>query len=116
MNSAKIKQQKKDRRHKRIRSKVFGTAERPRLSFNKSNKYLRAQVIDDEQGVTLAAAMSGGAKGKTQTELAHALGKELAKKTKTKKITTVVFDRGGALYTGKVKAFADGAREEGLNF
>ena len=98
----------------RIRAKVFGTAKRPRLSFFKSNKYIYGELIDDEKGVTLFGASSRGIKGKTQIEQAHNNGAALAKKAHTKKIETIVFDRGGFLYTGKVKAFAEGAREGGL--
>ncbi len=107
MNTSKIKQQKIARRHKRIRSRVSGTLERPRLSVFKSQKYLYAQIIDDTKGHTLAA--SKGVK-------AEEVGKDIAKKAITAKIKKVVFDRGGYLYIGKIKTIADSAREGGLEF
>ncbi len=106
----------RERRHKRIRAKVFGTAEKPRLSVHKSNTAVFAQLIDDEKGVTLAAVSSRKVKGKTVAERAFETGKEIAKLAGGKKIEKVVFDRGGFIYTGKVKAIADGAREGGLKF
>lgn len=107
MNTSKQKQLKISRRHKKIRSILSGTALRPRLSVFKSNKFLYAQLIDDEKGNTLAQANSHDAKK---------VGDEIAKKAKTLKIDKVVFDRGGYLYTGKIKLIADSAREGGLNF
>ena len=107
MNISKQKQLKIERRHKRIRSKVSGTAERPRLSVFKSHKFLYAQIIDDTKGHTLAQANSDDAKK---------VGIEIAKKAKAIKIVKVVFDRGGYLYTGKIKSIADSAREGGLEF
>ena len=104
------------RRKIRIRAKVRGTAERPRLAIFKSHRYIYAQVIDDDKGTTLAAADSRTAKGKTPVERAKEVGIEIAKKAKTAKITKVVFDRGGFLYTGKIKMVADAAREGGLEF
>lgn len=112
----KIKKIQRDRRRKRIRAKVFGTAEKPRLSVFKSNRYLSAQLIDDAKGLTLAAASSKGAKGKSALERAKAAGIELAGLAKAKKIESVVFDRGGYIYTGAVAALAEGAREAGLKF
>lgn len=106
----------RDRRRKRIRAKVFGTAERPRLSIYKSNVAMYAQIINDEQGVTVAAASSLKMKGKNKTESAKSVGAEVAKMAKSKGITKVVFDRGGFIYTGRVQAIADGAREGGLEF
>ncbi|MFC1775596.1 50S ribosomal protein L18 [Patescibacteria group bacterium] len=111
-----IKTQKKIRRHARIRAKVAGTASRPRLSVFKSNMQISAQLIDDENGVTLGAVNDKSAKGKTKTERAHEAGVQIAKIAKDKKIDTVVFDRGGYIFTGRVKAFAEGAREGGLKF
>ncbi|HEY1037443.1 MAG TPA: 50S ribosomal protein L18 [Candidatus Paceibacterota bacterium] len=105
----------RDRRRKRIRAKISGTAERPRLSVYKSNAYIYAQVIDDSKGVTLAAASSMNAKG-NKTEAAKAVGAELAKLAKSKGISKIVFDRGGFIFTGRVRALADGAREGGLEF
>jgi large subunit ribosomal protein L18 len=107
MNTSKQKQQKIERRHKKIRSTLSGTAERPRLSVFKSHKYLYVQLIDDVKGHTLAQANSDDAK---------TIGVEIAKKAKALKIEKVVFDRGGYLYTGKIKAIADSAREGGLQF
>jgi large subunit ribosomal protein L18 len=100
------------RRHSRIRAKIFGTAERPRLAVFKSNRYIYGQIIDDSKGKTLVANSSLG-KGKTD---AKAVGVEIAKLAKAKGFEKVVFDRGGFLYTGQVKLFADGAREGGLIF
>ena len=116
MAHVKEKKQKRERRHGRIRAKIVGTGSRPRLAVHKSNTRMRAQIIDDIKGVTLASIVSKEHKNKTMTEEASEAGKELAKAALLKKITTVVFDRGGFLYTGKVKAFADGAREGGLKF
>ena len=116
MNATKDKKQRRERRHARVRAKISGTKERPRLSVFKSNKYLYAQVIDDDKGVTLASATSVDEKGKTMTDRAKETGLSLAKKAKEKKIEKVIFDKGGFLYTGKIKALADGAREGGLIF
>lgn len=116
MNSVKEKHAHRVRRHKRIRTRVKGTSVRPRLSVYKSNQCLYAQLIDDEKGTTLAAAFSKGLSGKNMTERSASLGKDVAKKAKTKKINNVVFDRGGFLYAGNIKAFADAARESGLTF
>lgn len=103
----------------RIRGKVSGTAERPRLAIFKSQKYIYVQVIDDAAGRTLAAASSrdgeAGAKG-ANAAAAKAVGALIAKRAKDKGIKLVVFDRGGYLYHGNVKALADAARENGLEF
>jgi large subunit ribosomal protein L18 len=107
MNTSKLKQMKIARRHKRIRAAISGTKERPRLSVFRSNKFIYAQLIDDEAGKTFAEAHDADA---------TKVGKELAKKAKALKIDKVVFDRGGYLYTGKIKAVADAAREGGLVF
>lgn len=104
------------RRHARIRAKVFGTGEMPRLSVFKSNKYISAQIIDDEKGVTLASVHSKTIKGKTMKEKSELAGVAIAELAKTKKVSKVVFDRGGFIYTGNVKALADGARKGGLQF
>ncbi len=112
----KIKKIQRDRRRKRIRAKIFGTSEKPRLSVFRSNKYITAQLIDDFRGVTLASATSRGAKGKSVLEKAKAVGAEIAEQAKQKKISKAVFDRGGYLYTGSVSAVADGARGAGLKF
>ena len=100
----------------RIRGKISGTADRPRMSVFRSNKGIYVQVIDDLAGVTLAAASSKGLEGGTKTEVAAKVGKEIAKKAQEKGITEVVFDRNGYLYHGRVKSLADAAREGGLKF
>lgn len=110
------KTEKRNRRHARIRARVFGTAECPRLSVFKSNKHISAQLIDDQNAVTLASFHSRDAKGKFLSERAKEVGVAIAEKAKAKKVEKVVFDRGGFLYTGNVKAVADGAREGGLKF
>ncbi len=102
-----IKTGKRARRQKRIRATISGTAERPRLSVFKSNKFLYAQLIDDDAGVTLAT--SSGAD-------ATKVGEDLAKRSLAKKISTVVFDRGGYVYRGKVALLAESARKGGLKF
>lgn len=111
-----VKLQKRTRRRKRIRAKIKGDASCPRLAIFKSNKYLYAQVIDDNKGVTIAAVSDKKLNGKTKTERSKAAGLEIAKMAKAKKIEKVVFDRGGFIYTGRVRALADGAREGGLKF
>ncbi len=110
------KTQKRERRHTRVRAKVVGTAERPRLSVYKSNTRVIAQIIDDERGVTIAAVSSSEEKGKTPRERAEMAAKTLAKMAGEKKVTKVVFDRGGFQYLGTLKAFADAARAAGLIF
>lgn len=104
------------RRHARVRARVEGTAEKPRLAVYKSNTRLTAQVIDDTAGKTLFAVSSAAEKGKTPRERAEAAAKTLAKLAAGKGVTKVVFDRGGFLYAGTIKAFADAAREAGLSF
>lgn len=101
----------------RIRKKVSGTSERPRLSVFRSNKQIYCQLIDDTHGVTVASAHSRGitAQG-TKIEVAKEVGKALAAAAVAKGISSVVFDRGGYLYHGRVKSLADGAREGGLVF
>lgn len=116
MKNVNIKKNKIERRHKKIRAKVFGTADKPRLSVYRSNKYIYGQLINDEKATTLLSLSSMKVKGKTFTERCTETGKEIAKQALAKKITSVVFDRGGFKYTGRVKAFADGAREGGLKF
>ncbi|MBL7924371.1 MAG: 50S ribosomal protein L18 [Bacteroidia bacterium] len=103
----------------RIRKTIKGTPERPRLSVYRSNKAIYAQVIDDTKGVTIVAASSreSGVDVKVnKVEQAQSVGKILAEKAKAAGVTSVVFDRGGYLYHGRVKALADGAREAGLQF
>jgi len=105
-----------DRRKARVRAKISGTPERPRLSIFKSHYYIYAQVIDDTKGRTLCAADSRQAKGKTPTDRAKEVGVLIAKAAKAAKIDAVVYDRGGYLYAGKIKIVADAAREGGLKF
>jgi large subunit ribosomal protein L18 len=111
--------QARERRHRRVRGKLFGTAERPRLVVFRSNRGIEAQLVDDLEGKTLAAAswlqLKKGFKG-SKTEQAAEVGKLLAQKAKQANVETVVFDRGGYLYHGRVKALADAAREGGLKF
>jgi len=104
---------------KRIRSKVSGTAERPRMSIYRSNAEVYVQLIDDVKGVTILAASTRDkdfARTGNKVEQAKAIGTEIAKKAIAKGLTTVVFDRGGYLYHGRVQALAEGAREGGLKF
>jgi large subunit ribosomal protein L18 len=105
------------RRHSRVRGKVRGTAERPRLAVFRSSTHTYAQVIDDTAGRTLAAVSTVNLKtGKNDVSAAVAVGKEIAAKAVSAGITKVVFDRGGYIYHGRVKALADAAREAGLEF
>ena len=114
----------KDRlkRHKRVRSKVKGTAETPRLCVYRSTTHIYAQIIDDVKGNTLVTAstldkeIKGTLEGKDKKAQAYAVGELIAKKAKAKKITAVVFDRGCYLYTGRVENLAEGARKGGLTF
>ena len=111
------KNEARKRRHARIRKVVNGTAEAPRLNIFRSNTHIFAQVIDDTKGVTLASASSVDMKLKSNNAEACAkVGTEIAKRAKKAGITKVVFDRGGYLYHGRVKALADAAREAGLEF
>lgn len=104
-------------RKNRVRAKVTGTAARPRLSVTVSNKHISAQLIDDEKQHTVAASTTVGAKQTgTMSELAAVVGADIAKKAKKAKITTVVFDRNGRQYAGRLSALADAARKEGLEF
>ena len=103
------------RRKARTRAKIFGTSDRPRLSVFKSHKNMYAQIIDDAAGRTLVSADTREL-GMKPVERAKALGLEIAKRAKTVKISKVVFDRGGYLYTGKIRMIADAAREGGLEF
>lgn len=100
----------------RIRGKISGTAERPRMSVFRSNKGIYVQIIDDIAGNTLVAASSKGLEGGTKTEVAAKVGADIAKKAMDKGITQVVFDRNGYLFHGRVKSLADAAREAGLKF
>ncbi len=109
-------------RHKRVRTKVSGTSERPRLSVYRSLSQIYAQVIDDKKGVTLASASTLDkdvkvlCQGKSKSEQAKIVGQTIAKRALEKNISEVVFDRGGYIYIGRVQALADGAREAGLKF
>lgn len=104
-------------RHRRIRSKIHGTAARPRLSVSRSLKYIRAQLIDDEKGFTVASASDLALKVKgTKRERAHKVGVELAKKASALGIAKVIFDRGGHKYHGRVREVAEGARKGGIKF
>jgi len=104
-------------RKNRVRAKVGGSSQRPRLTVFISNTHVSAQLIDDENGKTLAAATSVGQKlTGTMTEKAAKIGEEIAKKASAKKIKAVVFDRNGRRYAGRLKALADAAREKGLEF
>ena len=115
-NSERIK------RHKRIRNKISGTPERPRLSVFRSSKHIYAQIIDDVNGITLVAAstmekaIADAVKEMTKSEQAKYVGGELGRRALEKGVTTVVFDRGGYLYMGRLEALAEGAREAGLQF
>ncbi len=120
----KIKDKNQERvvRHKRVRSKVSGSAARPRLCVYRTLSHIYAQVIDDDKGVTLVSAstldpeVKGQLSGKTKSEQAALVGTMVAKRALKKKITEVVFDRGGYIYIGRVQALADAAREAGLKF
>ena len=103
-------------RHRRIRARVSGTQEKPRLAFFRSNKHVYAQVIDDSAGQTLIGVSSLKNTKEGAVEEAKQIGADIAKQAKERSIKKVVFDRGGFMYTGSVKAFADAAREGGLEF
>lgn len=120
MISKRPRKESRKARHARVRSKVFGTAERPRMAIYRSGKHIYAQLIDDESGATLTAASSldksiKGQKG-TFTERARLVGELAAERASEKGVEAVVFDRGGFKYHGRVAALADGAREKGLRF
>lgn len=129
--SIKSKQEKEARRARRVRAKILGTKERPRLSVYLSNRHMLAQFIDDEQGKTIlgisdiileakanphtkADALARGRR--VNVERAHAFGSQVAAKAKAQGINTVIFDRGARSYHGRLRAFAEGAREGGLKF
>lgn len=118
MINKKSRNEQRIRRHKRVRTKVSGTPECPRLSVFRSNANIHVQIIDDVNGNTLVSASSVDMKLENggNIEAAVAVGKEIAKRAAEKNITTVVFDRGGYIYTGRVQALADAAREAGLEF
>lgn len=106
-----IKQKQRKRRHSRVRAKIKGTSKVPRLCIFRSNKYIYAQLIDDEKGAVL-----GLSREKKSVRSASKAGKSIAEKAKSKKIEKVVFDRGGYKYHGRVKAVAEGVRKGGLKF
>jgi large subunit ribosomal protein L18 len=110
--------QLRERRHRRVRGRIRGTAERPRLAVFRSNRGIFAQLVDDDAGKTIAASSWIGLKSfkGDKTEQAAEVGKQLAEAARKAGIESVVFDRGGYLYHGRVKALADGAREGGLSF
>lgn len=111
------KVQKRDRIKRRVRGKISGSAELPRLSVYKSNKEIYAQLIDDKEGKTLASASSRAMNAKgTKVEISAEVGKAIAEKAKAAGIESIVFDRNGFVYHGRIKALADGAREAGLKF
>ncbi len=111
-----------ERRHQRVRQRVFGTPERPRLNVFRSRAHIYAQIIDDVKGATLAAASSldkelrKSLKSTGSIDAAKAVGKLLADRAKAAKVQAVVFDRGGRIYHGRIKALADASREGGLKF
>ncbi|MDI6592062.1 MAG: 50S ribosomal protein L18 [Patescibacteria group bacterium] len=128
MMEPKLKREKRYRRHKRVRAKIFGTSEKPRLCVFRSIKHIYAQLIDDQKGKTLISASDLELKNKKiktkeiqksltkKVAIAYKVGRLIAKKALEKKIEKVVFDRGGYKYHGRVKALAEGAREGGLKF
>lgn len=122
MDKLKAKQAKLERRHRRVRGKVSGTAARPRLCVTRSNMHIYAQVIDDVAGVTIAAASTvdpevrGAIKNGSNIDAAKAVGEAVGRRAVAAGVTVVVFDRGGRLYHGRVQALADGARSAGLTF
>jgi large subunit ribosomal protein L18 len=115
VSDAKAKREARMRRHVRVRRKVAGTAERPRLAVYRSNRHIYAQLIDDGSGRTLASASDADRSSGGKTDAAKAVGTLIAQRAKEVGITNAVFDRGGRLYHGRVAALADAAREEGLS-
>jgi large subunit ribosomal protein L18 len=122
MKKTKTARAARERRHIRVRKRVAGTPERPRLAVFRSLSHIYAQIIDDSVGHTLAAAtdleadLRSRRNGKKKSEVAGLVGEALAKKAKQQGISTVVFDRGGCKYQGRVKALAEAARKGGLSF
>ncbi len=110
-----IKRTKRVRRHVKIRTRISGTADMPRLAVFRSNRFMYAQLINDDAAKTLVSSSSIELKGK-KSDSAFEVGKDIAKKALAMKISTIVFDRGGFGYKGRVKRLADGAREGGLKF
>jgi len=122
MGSPQRRKELRRKRQKRIRTKVTGSAERPRLSVFRSAKHIYAQIIDDSQGMTLVSASTmepdvrAGQKFDSKLAAAQFIGKRVGERAAEKGIRTVVFDRGGFMYHGRVKAVSEGAREAGLDF
>ena len=116
MNTSAQKKESRVRRHARVRARVMGTAARPRLAVFRSNRYVYAQLIDDEARVTLASSDSRKVAGATTTLRATEVGRAIAEVAKQKGLSKIVFDRGGFRYQGIVAALADGARSGGLEF
>ena len=116
MKKTNVKADQRKSRHARIRARISGTSEKPRLSIFKSNRHMYAQLVDDATGVTILGISSEKAEGKKMSEKSQSLGKMIAQAALAKKISKIAFDRGGFKYTGKIKAFADAAREGGLKF
>ncbi|MCX6704758.1 MAG: 50S ribosomal protein L18 [Candidatus Woesebacteria bacterium] len=119
MRSKEIKAKRYSQRKRRVRAKIIGSADRPRLSVFRSNTHIYGQIINDEKGVTLVSSSDVKIKKEskvTKTQIAGTIGEEIAKKALAKKIKTVVFDRNGFMYHGRVKALAEGARKGGLVF
>ena len=110
------KQERRNKIKARIRGKISGTAERPRMSVFRSNKQIYVQLVDDMTGTTLAAASSKGIEEGTKSEIAAKVGKAIAEKALAAGVAQVVFDRNGYLFHGRVKSLADAAREGGLKF
>lgn len=121
-NSTKIKREKRIARHRRVRAKIKGTKERPRLCVFRSNKHIYAQLIDDSEGSRALISASDieldikKSKKLTKSDLAQEVGKLIAQKAMAKKIKEVIFDRGGYKYHGRIKALAEAARKAGLQF
>ena len=110
-----IKRESRVRRHRRVRKNVSGTAERPRLAIYRSNRHIYAQLVDDHSAITVGAASDLAAGGGNKIERAKQVGQAIAERARAAGIERAVFDRGGRLYHGRVKAVAEGAREGGLS-
>lgn len=116
MQERRTKKARRERIKRRIRAKIFGTAERPRLSVFRSNAFIYAQLINDEKGATIASASDIKAKSGTKRDRATAVGTDIAKLAKDAKVKAIVFDRNGFNYAGRIKLLADAARAGGLEF
>ncbi len=121
MNNSELREKARRKRHRRVRKKISGSAERPRLAVFRSARHIYVQAIDDDNGITLAAASTKNLGEKLKgssgnVKAAKLVGEDVAAKLKEKLIENVLFDRGGFLFHGRVKALAEGAREAGLNF